>query len=655
MMKRAFTLAELMVAMGILALVTGLAVIPLRRNTTFSRANPDAVAAVVASEFRSARLRALSKSIPVAVVIPSESGTRAHAQSLYVLEGFLPGVQPRNPVLPPEPPPKLVRVIDFSKEYPGVYLYSGLWNVDTTALVNPALTPAIGDSTGGTLEGWLKPASKDYQYVFTPDGRLLSNDLCHFDGSFHLLVAANLDYALSAPPPGPATMTTPPSYFNLTAVHRPVTLSINLQGGVSTAKELVAGTGVSDCGLGTPAVPAAAALVQSPVTNTAPQIADVSVLPPPNPALSGGFDAVVRPDGFLTLVLRIVDSQGDQVTCSWQDVVVIGPGPGTFTVPAGRQSIEYDQLQGCWVATCIWQPPVNAVQGNQFQLTATVTDSLGASFTLTGSAVIDVETRNAGRFFFSENGYICSLNGDGSSIRRLTRGTDPEVSPDGSKVAFLSGTDITLMNADGTDVELLQAGNFGTPSWSPDGLYLTFDEDATNVRFLRVHDATLSNVTLPGTHPRWSSQDILVYEQLVGTVTQLFQAPLVASDLFLATPVAPTPAAIALPAPFDTANVGEATWSNLSGYLTFSSGSGIYSCDVAGTSVVSRYTPTGGYSAQRAWMMVGEPATKMVFVESNGTSGRMKLCDVDLSDANPAGAPVVLRSGKLNGSCSWGP
>ena len=267
MMRRAFSLAELLVALGILALVTGLAVLPLRRSKTFSQANPDAVAAVVSSEMRSARLRAMAKSIPVAVVIPSQNGARAHAQSMYVLEGYLPGVTPRNPILPPEPPPKMIRVIDFSKEYPGVYLYAGDWGVDSTLLNDPTLTPAIGDLAGTSLEGWTEPTSRDYQYVFLPDGRVLTNDLTHFDGNYHLLVATNLSYAASSAPTGTPLMTTTPGYFSLTGVHSPVTISISSQGSVGTTKALVAATGVSDCGEGLPSVPPASAPVLSPPTN----------------------------------------------------------------------------------------------------------------------------------------------------------------------------------------------------------------------------------------------------------------------------------------------------------------------------------------------------------------------------------------------------
>lgn len=659
MKRRAMSLAELMVAMGIMALLTGLAVLPLRSKSPLAKANPDAVAAVLSSEIRAARLRAMSRSTPVGIVIPSQNGTRAHSQSIYVLEGFLPGVQPRNPALPPEPPPKMVRVLDFSKEYPGVLIYAGGWDVDSSKLSDAALMPAIGDTLATSLEGWTKPASKDFQLVFLPDGRVTSNDLPYFDGSFHLLVAANLNYNVATPPPGTPRMTTPPGYFQLTGVHQPTTLSIGLQGGVSSTKALVAATPVTDPGPGSPAATPAGAPVQTLVVNGPPQVADVTVMPPPNPDLAAGFDATVRPDGFLTLVIRIVDPQGDQVNCQWNDEVVAGPRKGSFTIPPGKQSIEYDNLQGCWVASAIWEPPVEAVEGNQFRLSATVSDPLGASYTLSGNAAISVQTRNAGRFFFMDQGFVCSLNGDGTGIRRLAPGRAPEVSPDGSKVAFQApGGDLAVMNSDGSDVKILVPGFCDSPTWSPDGLYLAYDNGMDKINFVRLHDKTRSTISLPGVAPRWSSQDVLVYQDNTSG-NKLATASMTAGDLFLATPVAPTSTLLPLPAPYDN-NVDAAAWSSDGNYLIFRGGGVFgptYSCEVDGSNVVERFVPTPGREACRGWLMVGEPASRLVFQERDHAvkDAQLKMCNINLADTNPAGPPVVLRSGRMDGPCSWGP
>lgn len=658
------SLIELLVALAISALLFGLAVWPLKRSASVSKANPEAVAAVLAAELRSARLRAMYNQTAVAVVIPSRNGTVGHAQSLYVLEGHLPATGVRTPPLDatPEPPPKMSRVVNFADEYPGVFIYAGGWNVDPSLLTDPTLTPAIGDGMGASLENWTKPTSKDYQIVFDGDGGVISNDLPHFDGAFHLLVASNLNYATGTAPPGTGSMATAPGYFNLTGAYKPITISVSLQGGVTTTREVLAQTGVTDCGPGNPSVPSASPPVQTVVINTAPKVADFKVLPPSNPDFSDSFDATVRPDGFLTLVIRIVDAQDDQVSCQWDSLPAAAPG--TFTIPPGKQTIEFDEVQGCWVASAVWQPPPNAKEGDQFSLMATVVDAQGAQTVLNGTAAIQVKTKIAGHYFFSDGGFICSLTGDGSSIRRLARGADPVVSPDGSMVAFVQGTDIAVMQSDGSQAKVITSeSGLGSPTWSPDGLYLAMDHvvaGGSEVKFLRLFDQKISTVKLPGAHPRWSSQGSLVYQQTESAsgLTKLTTAAVIPSDLFLATPVPPTPTTIALPAPYDTVSATDATWSSDGAYLTFQSGTDICSVDAAATTVVKRYTPPAGKTAQRNWLLPTTTSTQMVFIESNGTTGDLRLCNLDLAGSGPASFGAgsgLLRSGNLTGSCSWAP
>ena len=70
---------------------------------------------------------------------------------------------------------------------------------------------------------------------------------------------------------------------------------------------------------------------------------------------------------------------------------------------------------------------------------------------------------------------------DGSSEARLT--ADPQMeadaqwSPDGSKIAFRSGREISVMNADGTNVQRLTSRTNDLPNtftWSPDGSRIAF-------------------------------------------------------------------------------------------------------------------------------------------------------------------------------------
>jgi Tol biopolymer transport system component len=68
------------------------------------------------------------------------------------------------------------------------------------------------------------------------------------------------------------------------------------------------------------------------------------------------------------------------------------------------------------------------------------------------------------------------VNADGSFRVRLARhGTTPAWSPDGRRIAFFSGVEIYLMNADGTEHQALAKPLEGRSlAWSPDGRKLAF-------------------------------------------------------------------------------------------------------------------------------------------------------------------------------------
>ena len=90
------------------------------------------------------------------------------------------------------------------------------------------------------------------------------------------------------------------------------------------------------------------------------------------------------------------------------------------------------------------------------------------------------------RIVFSRSGSIYVINPDGTGLTQLTNpGPDffdfgPDYSPDGGKIAFsrdpqAGGSDIWVMNADGTDQHPLNQGNgASSPTWSSDGRRIAF-------------------------------------------------------------------------------------------------------------------------------------------------------------------------------------
>jgi Tol biopolymer transport system component len=102
------------------------------------------------------------------------------------------------------------------------------------------------------------------------------------------------------------------------------------------------------------------------------------------------------------------------------------------------------------------------------------------------------------RLAFVSGGEIWVINADGTNERRVTTNTstdaDPAWSPDGTKIIFAKGgSGIAVINADGTN-EMNLSGLSGDiePSWSPDGTKIAFRRTATN-RGIYTMDANGAN------------------------------------------------------------------------------------------------------------------------------------------------------------------
>lgn len=83
---------------------------------------------------------------------------------------------------------------------------------------------------------------------------------------------------------------------------------------------------------------------------------------------------------------------------------------------------------------------------------------------------------------FSTSSEVYTVNTDGTDLRKLTLDfagdADPKWSPDGTRLAWSSGRNIAVMNADGSDSDILtsetSAAGSWSPTWSPDGQEIAF-------------------------------------------------------------------------------------------------------------------------------------------------------------------------------------
>jgi prepilin-type N-terminal cleavage/methylation domain-containing protein len=224
----AFTLIEIMVAVALFGIVMATVGPNMRRSSVSTKGAALALAAALTE----ARQQAITQQVPVALLIPSDNGGQGQADSYYIAAGEQ---------------PRVTQVKRLGGEQSDLRLMVGDWPLETSKLADPTLTTTIDPPPEATWENdfdlnlWGLPAAKDYAFVFTPRGKLLTNDLPHFDGAYHLVVSHG---GRSTPTSvlGTGVMATPPTIHGLTQVGSPYTVTIDPAGSVSVSMGLVAVT-----------------------------------------------------------------------------------------------------------------------------------------------------------------------------------------------------------------------------------------------------------------------------------------------------------------------------------------------------------------------------------------------------------------------------
>ncbi len=470
MRRRGASLLETMLVVAILAalVVLGLQASQHQR----SQADTQGLSEALAGRLSAAREQAMRLGEPVGIAFPSQNGALGHATGCYKVRGFGQA--------------RFVERWSFASEFPNAYLFAGYWPGGTTEEWLDTQRDCAG--SGLDVTAWNRPQASDAVIVFLPNGSALSTQPL-VDGAFRLVVCASLEA-------GAGSALGRPSHL-LTRVQAPVTLSVSPEGKVSTGSGLLPQGPVELVTRPLVTPPGAPPSLSLAGANANPTlVGPVKVEPRPIVSgLPGGVDATVGAGGHLSLVVRASDRDGDRLACLWSVQGPPGEPGGAYSHP-GSQRMVWDESAGNWLSRWEWVPPPGS-EGKIFTLTCRVVDERGGSVPATIGAGGRVLVVPRGRIAFQgANGTEIELiNADGSdrtslTRRRYTSVCNPEFSPDGSKLAFLSvrpgGTDVIVVDADGRHPMTVATGPIVGASWTPDGtqvVYTTFNQTPRQLEY----------------------------------------------------------------------------------------------------------------------------------------------------------------------------
>jgi len=430
--KRAFSLIEVIVVLGIMA--TLLAVTGLTLMGRVQQSGARGLAYAVASELRAARSEAQRTGALTALCFPTDGRKTPVSRSFLFREGSEAGVAGKMRV--------------FDKDH-NAGIFIGNWPT------------AVTDSAPAPPADWLASSADNYVVFFRPDGTSFTNGLPLVDNRFPLVVASEMRTM-----PGP-------SFFNLTAATDPYTVWVERSGGVTVEERRVPG----------PQLPRGGALICAAVPtisekrDNAPEIKNIQFLPSSNPALDKvGLAQTyieIHPEqkigedleyGLATLVFEAEDDDGGPLF--YRTVSTASSGPeGRFTLAENEGAMTY--VNGKWRASVSWRPPPGAPTDTEYEFEIEVRDRDGHKATATSGAgllpsLVSLAPSRVALEAADDKVYVGNVDG-GDLVRITPVGTndhDPFFSPDGTKLytfTFEAGQVIlNLQNSDGTGRKVIK-------------------------------------------------------------------------------------------------------------------------------------------------------------------------------------------------------
>ncbi len=481
--KTGFTFIEILIVITLILLVFCLTSPKLIRNFEH-QTNARAAAMRLTEDLRYLRQRAISANIPTALVIPNENLTKGHCRGYITREGLAAYKKPN--------------IVSFENLYRDISIFVGHWDIASSQLQDSALMPSSGpinafsNNSGFSVDLW--KGSKDYTFIFTPEGKVITNEnMPHFDNAYHIVLGEYFACQPAALLPG-ATFNESSvltSCYKLSSVWRPVyTVTITPAGEISFSEGVTALI-QSAYSTSQPSSPGNGSGITGSITDLpGPRISKVIIYPEINRLMfpdSTGIDATVTPDGLLNIDVEGVDDDVDPLTLK-----MIAEG-GTIS-HSGSVPMKYNPSGGVFHGELAWRPPQGAAVGTKYKLDISIKGEIN---TATTSKRVQIIERGKIAYYVSNNGFIDlrMANSDGTRLINFPKiAADsfigpspflgfcgaPALSPDGTKIAFVSTKsgypDIWVMNSDGCGLMNLTNSSVreSSPSWSPDGTKIAF-------------------------------------------------------------------------------------------------------------------------------------------------------------------------------------